>query len=233
MRISPVNLPSTLRVNMIGPMIGTPMPDDETVPFTTLWPVKGQCLFIPLGFLPVIHMPTSHKTLQRKISIRASPHEVYEALMDTKKFITFTGDHAHINRGIGGILTAFNGYVKGKNMELIPDEKIVQEWRADEEGWPKDHFSIITIVLIPAEEGTQLDFIQDKLPQQCAEVITKGWEDSYWEPLKKYLEHSEHKPVVREDEEEHGRTPLATFKRTQHPKRRVRTTDQMKDSRHK
>jgi activator of HSP90 ATPase len=178
-------------------------------------------------------MPVSHKTLQQKITIQASPHDVYEALMDTKKFITFTGDHAHINRGVGGVFTAFNGYVKGKNMELVPDEKIVQEWQADEEGWPKDHFSIITIVLTPSNEGTQLDFIQDKLPQPCAEDIAKVWEDDYWAPLKQYLEHTEHKPAVPEEEEEHGRTPLDTFRKGQHPKRRVRTTDQMKDSRHK
>jgi activator of HSP90 ATPase len=178
-------------------------------------------------------MPAPHKTLQQKITIQASPHEVYEALMDTKKFITFTGDHAHINRGVGGVFTAFNGYVKGKNMELVPDEKIVQEWQADEEGWPKDHFSIITIVLTPSNEGTQLDFIQDKLPQPCAEDIAKVWEDDYWAPLKQYLEHTEHKPAVPEEEEEHGRTPLDTFRKGQHPKRRVRTTSQMKDSRHK
>ncbi len=178
-------------------------------------------------------MPVQHKTLQQTITIQASPHEVYEALMDTKKFITFTGDHAHINRGVGGNFTAFNGYVKGKNMELIPDQKIVQEWKADEEGWPQNHFSIITITLTPAGEGTRLDFIQDKLPQQCAEAITKGWEEYYWQPLKQYLEHTEHKPVEQKEEEEHGRTPLASFKKDQQPKRRVRTTDQMKDSRHK
>ncbi|OLS12153.1 MAG: hypothetical protein RBG13Loki_4219 [Promethearchaeota archaeon CR_4] len=195
--------------------------------------MKGQWLFIRLDFLPVIHMPVPHKTLQQRITIRASPHEIYETLMDSKRFITFTGDHAHINRGVGGVFTAFNGYVKGKNLELVSDEKIVQEWQADEEGWPKDHFSIITIVLTPTNEGTQLDFIQDKLPQPCAEDIAKGWEDYYWEPLKKYLEQSEHKPVAREDEEEHGKTPLATFKKAQQPKRRVRTTDQRKDSRHK
>jgi activator of HSP90 ATPase len=187
--------------------------------------MKGQLLFIPFGFLREIHMPVPHKTLQQTITIQTSPHELYEALMDTKKFTAFTGDHAQINRGVGGTFTAFNGYVKGKNLELVPDEKIVQEWQADEDGWPKDHFSIITIALTPEDEGTRQDFIQDKLPTQCADIIAKGWEDHYWEPLKQYLEHAKHKPVVREDEEEQGKS--------QRPKRRVRASDQQKDSRHK
>ncbi len=178
-------------------------------------------------------MPVQHKTLQQTITIRASPHEVYEALMDTKTFTTFTGDHAKLNRGVGGTFTAFGGYVKGKNLELVPDQKIVQEWQADEEGWPKNHFSIITIILTLTDEGTRLDFTQDKLPQACAEDITKGWEEYYWQPLKNYLEHAGHKAVEPKDEEEHGKKPLDTFRKSQGPKRKVRATDQLKDSRHK
>ncbi len=178
-------------------------------------------------------MPVPHKTLQQSITIRASPYEVYEALLDTKTFTTFTGDQAKLNRGVGGTFTAFGGYVKGKNLELVPDQKIVQEWQADEEGWPKNHFSIITIMLTLTDEGTRLDFTQDKLPQACAEDITKGWEEYYWQPLKKYLEHSEHKAAVPEEEAAHGGKPLDSFRKGQHPKRRVRTTSQMKDTQHK
>lgn len=178
-------------------------------------------------------MPAQHKTLQQTITIRASPHEVYEALLDSKIFTTFSGDRAKIDRGVGGTFSAFNGYVKGKNKELISDQKIVQEWQADEEGWPKNHFSIVTIVLTLTDEGTRLDFTQDKLPQACAEDIAKGWEENYWQPLKQYLEQSGHKMVQQKEEEEHGRKPLDTFRKSQGPKRQVRTTDQMKDSRHK
>jgi len=49
--------------------------------------------------------------------------------MDSKKHEEFTGESAQISRRVGGAIHAYSGYIEGTNVELIPDAKIVQEWR--------------------------------------------------------------------------------------------------------
>ena len=80
------------------------------------------------------------KTIEQSVSIKASPQEVYEAFMDSKKHSKFTESKARISREIGGKFSIFEGDLEGKNLELIQDKKIVQSWRSNEEGWPKTHY---------------------------------------------------------------------------------------------
>jgi activator of HSP90 ATPase len=133
-------------------------------------------------------MAIQTKTLTQSIVIKASPHEVYEAYMDSKKHSEFTGQKAKVGRNVGDKFSAYDGDLKGENVELIPDQKIVQLWRSDEENWPKTHFSTITIELTAVDEGTRIDFTQEKLPKKCYEDIEQGWHDYYWTPMKEYLE---------------------------------------------
>ncbi len=70
------------------------------------------------------------KPIKQSVTFKASPHAVYEALMDSKKHSAFTGGKASISRVVGGKYTAYDNYVNGKNIELVPDKKIVQSWRA-------------------------------------------------------------------------------------------------------
>jgi len=73
----------------------------------------------------------------------ASPHHVYEMLMDEKKHARFTGGAAQISRDVGGAFVTNSGYSTGTTRELVQDTKIVQTWRASD--WPDDHYSTLTI----------------------------------------------------------------------------------------
>jgi len=128
------------------------------------------------------------KTIEQSILIKASPHEVYEAFMDSKKHSKFTESKAKISREIGGKFTIFEGDLEGKNIELIPDKKIVQSWRSNEEGWPKTHYSTITIELESTENGTLLKFKQTEVPSTSFESVREGWDEYYWGPMKNMLE---------------------------------------------
>jgi len=130
-------------------------------------------------------MVMNTKTLHQTVEIRASPHEVYEALMDSKKHSEFTGDEAIIGRNVGDPFSAFSEWATGVNKELIPDKKIVQTWRGED--WPEDHYSVVTYELKPTEVGTLLEFTQTDIPEEFFEEISEGWVDNYWEPLKEYL----------------------------------------------
>ena len=70
------------------------------------------------------------RPIHQTVTFKASPHDVYEALMDSKKHAAFTGGKASISRLVGGAIMAYDDYIAGKNVELVPDRKIVQDWRA-------------------------------------------------------------------------------------------------------
>ncbi len=133
-------------------------------------------------------MDIKTKTIEQSILIKASPHEVYEAFMDSKKHSKFTESKAKISREVGGKFTIFEGDLEGKNLELIQDRKIVQSWRSNEEGWPKTHYSTITIELESVETGTSLTFKQTEVPLDSYKSVKEGWNEYYWGPLKNMLE---------------------------------------------
>lgn len=126
------------------------------------------------------------KIISQSVTIKAKPHDVYEALMDTKKHSKFTGDKAVISREVGGKFNTFGGYAEGVNLELVPDKKIVQFWRADD--WPEGHYSKATFELKETAGGTNLTFKQTDVPPEFIDDIAQGWQDYYWAPLKEMLE---------------------------------------------
>jgi activator of HSP90 ATPase len=126
------------------------------------------------------------KAIQQTIIFKASPHEVYEALMDTQKHAAFTGSKASLSRAVGGKIMAYDGYITGKNIELAPDQKIVQDWRAVD--WPVGWFSRVTFEFTAVPDGTRLDFTHTGVPEGTEEEFTQGWMDNYWAPMKTFLE---------------------------------------------
>ena len=129
------------------------------------------------------------KTIRQSVLFKASPHEVYEALMDSRKHAGFTGERAEISREAGGRISAYDGYIEGTNLELLPDTKIVQRWRSSE--WPDGHYSTVTFELKRTTGGTRLSFTQSGVPEEDYEAKKEGWVESYWEKMKKSLEKGE------------------------------------------
>jgi len=119
---------------------------------------------------------------------RTSPHAVYEGLLDAKKFEALSGKKAAIDRQVGGGVTAYDGFVRAVQIELIPDKKIVQAWKGGVPQWPKDHYSIVVFSLEPAAKGTRLTFTQIGVPESAYSIIDPGWSSAYWEPMKKYFQ---------------------------------------------
>ena len=123
------------------------------------------------------------KTIRQSATFKVSPHEIYEALMDSKKHAAFTGDTAKISRKVGGKFAVYGGELTGTNLELTPDKKIVQAWRCEMGGWPKGHFSKATFALSKVKGGTKLIFTQTGVPSSVAKDITHGWSEYYWQPM--------------------------------------------------
>ena len=83
------------------------------------------------------------KNIQQSVIIKATPREVYEALMDSRKHSKFTGARARMSRKIGGRFTAFGMYIQGINLDLVLNKRIVQAWRGND--WPKGHYCVVIV----------------------------------------------------------------------------------------
>ena len=125
------------------------------------------------------------KTIRQSATFAAAPHDVYEILMDSEKHSQLTGSEARISRQVGGKISVYGGEIEGKNLELVPDKKIVQSWRYED--WPEGHFSTATFLMTAVEGGTRLTFTQTSVPEEHYEDIKQGWRDYYWQPIKEML----------------------------------------------
>jgi activator of HSP90 ATPase len=125
-------------------------------------------------------------TIHQEVDFNASPQRVYEALLDAKQFSAFSGMPAEINREVGGSFSLFNGHIVGRNVELVPNQRIVQAWRTAD--WPAGAYSIARFDLKAQGSGTHLVFDHIGFPEGLRDHLAEGWEGHYWERLKKYFQ---------------------------------------------
>jgi activator of HSP90 ATPase len=125
-------------------------------------------------------------SIHQEVDFEASPERIYEALLDAEQFSAFTGATAQIQREAGGAFKLFGGRVVGRNVELMPNHRLVQAWRV--ETWPSGVYSIVRFELTAQGSGTRIVFDQTGFPPENREQQNAGWPKFYWDRLRKYLE---------------------------------------------
>jgi len=137
------------------------------------------------------------ESIHQEPVFKASRTRVYEALTDAKQFdkvIELSGvmqsmhlgnKPAEISREVGGAFTLFGGYITGRHVELLPNQRIVQAWRAG--SWPPGIYSIARFELAEQGSGTRIVFDHTGFPKGDAESLASGWKAHYWEPIQKLL----------------------------------------------
>jgi activator of HSP90 ATPase len=137
------------------------------------------------------------ESIHQEPAFKASPKRVYQALIDTAQFdkvIQLSGamqsrklgsKPTEISREAGGAFTLFGGYITGRHVELVPDQRIVQAWRAGR--WDPGVYSIARFELVEQGSGTKILFDHTGFPKGDAEALASGWKAHYWEPLAKLL----------------------------------------------
>jgi activator of HSP90 ATPase len=124
-------------------------------------------------------------SLHQEVDFATDPQHLYEALLDSKNFTAFSGDTAKIDRKMGGAFVMFGGRILGRNVELVPDRRIVQAWRPA--SWEPGVYSIVRFEI--AGHGNQAKITLDHtgFPEGDFGHLNAGWQSHYWAPLKKYL----------------------------------------------
>jgi uncharacterized protein YndB with AHSA1/START domain len=136
--------------------------------------------------------------IHQEVIFKASATRLYDALTDAKQFSKVIqqsaaaksgaslGDRpAEISQEAGGPVTLFGGYVTGCQIELVPNHRIVQAWRAG--SWNPGTYSIARFELTEQGPQTKLVFDHTGFPPDQAQHLAIGWKINYWEPLAKYL----------------------------------------------
>ena len=126
------------------------------------------------------------KIIRQTATFRASPHAVYELLMDSRKHGALAGGEAKISRKVGRGFSISDGDMTGQNLELVPDEKIVQSWRY--RNWTPGVYSTATFALAKVGTKTRLTFTQSGVPDEHYDEIKQGWIDYYWQPMKQLFD---------------------------------------------
>jgi len=140
----------------------------------------------------------SAEVIHQEPVFKANPKRVYEALTDAKQFekviqlsaavqsgMALGKEPTQISREAGGPFTLFRGHILGRQIELVPNERIVQAWRVAT--WNPGVYSIAKFELTEKGFGTKLVFDHVGFPDGQGQHLAEGWKGNYWAPLEKYL----------------------------------------------
>lgn len=138
------------------------------------------------------------ESIHQEPVFKASPKRVYGALTDAKQFDQVAQMSGAMKSGMGpaskptelrpeagAAFFLFGGYVTGRNVELITNQRIVQAWRAG--SWDPGVYSIAKFEITEEASGTRIVFDHTGFPVGQAQHLASGWKANYWEPLEKFL----------------------------------------------
>jgi activator of HSP90 ATPase len=124
-------------------------------------------------------------TIHQETTFPAPPSRIYRALVDLKEFAELTGAPTSGGSIEGAAFSAFGGHITGRQLELVPDKRVVQAWRATT--WPEGVHSIVRFELLADGKGTKLVFDHEGFPEGEKEHLSSGWKAMYWDKIAKHV----------------------------------------------
>jgi len=118
------------------------------------------------------------KAIDQRVILPMTAHDFYENMMDSAKHSKFTGSKCNVERSVRGAFSLYDGYISGRNIQLLADKKIVQSWRGVD--WPNGHWSHVTFDIDSHPTGCQVTLRQTGWP---ASARAEGWQTFYWSKL--------------------------------------------------
>ena len=129
------------------------------------------------------------QTITQKVLLKGTtPDVVYTMYLTPKHHTALTGStHADISAKQGTSFELWDGYITGKNLQLVKDRLIVQAWRGSD--WnDNDADSTFMLLLEKKDDDVLIHMTHANIPDEFVKDIKKGWTTHYWKPWQKYLD---------------------------------------------
>jgi uncharacterized protein YndB with AHSA1/START domain len=129
-------------------------------------------------------------SIHQETLIAAPPQQVFELLTSGSLFSAATGMPAEITDREGDFFSLFDGRVEGRQIELVPGQRVVQAWRfgtAHPSAWAPGVYSTVCFALEPAGDGTRLVIDHAGIPAEWIEHISQGYPTFYQDPIAKFF----------------------------------------------
>ncbi len=125
------------------------------------------------------------KPITQTYVIHAPAEYVWQALVDPKMIDGWGGGPAKMSDRVGANFSLWGGDVHGRNLEVVNDTKLVQEWIGWDEKLGK---SKLTFELTEKNAVTTVKLLHENVPDSEHRAIAAGWKTDYMGPLKTLLE---------------------------------------------
>lgn len=148
---------------------------------------------------PNAEISSTEEAIHQKRTFAADRSRVYAALTVEEQFdriVRLSGamkadagaklQHpTKLSPHVGGAFALFDGYIVGRQLELAPNELLVQAWRVL--NWPRGVYSIARFEISERAGVTTIALDHTGFPKGTAEHLASGWQEHYWDPLTKVL----------------------------------------------
>lgn len=124
------------------------------------------------------------KVYKTRIKIKAEPADVYAALTNPFTIELWSGYAAEMPNEAGKEFSMWEGDIEGRILELVPNEKVVQEWYFGDQ----EQASVVTIKIFANGAHSQVDLLHTNIPAEAYEEICEGWTNYYLGAIKDFLE---------------------------------------------
>ncbi len=125
------------------------------------------------------------KNYKQYITIEAEPEDVYACLTNPFTIELWSDMPARMEAKEGTEFEMFEGDISGRIIELIPNQKVVQQWYFGDQEPP----SIVTFKIHPGNGGkVSLELRHTNIPDEVYEEMVEGWQKYYLGRIKEFLE---------------------------------------------
>ena len=124
------------------------------------------------------------KDFKKYYIVKTTPEQVYLGLTTPLTIHLWTGEKTEFIAEEGSEFSMFDGSIQGKNLELVPGEKIIQQWYFGEQEEP----SIVTFILHESKSNTSLELRHTNIPEEDYDDIVEGWNMVYMDRLMEFYD---------------------------------------------
>ncbi len=125
------------------------------------------------------------KSLKQTYKIHAQVARVWQALVDPNIIEKWSGGPAIMDENVGTKFSLWGGDIHGTNTKVIKNKFLEQDWFGGQWTGPSKLKFLLKKV---SDTTTEVELVQDDIPDHELDDIDDGWKRYYMGPLKELLE---------------------------------------------